>query len=529
MKHAVYDFSVSPYSYDFVQFLMCASDEGAENVVIVPGKREWSKLTVDQELSRLHNLILPLARCWGSYELVSGREQARGLDVVWPPRYSADKPTPGHQLAYAALARDFKPLQASPEAMVWAEQYRGALVVTIRQSAYNPARDSNVNAWLAFGLFALKSGERVIFVADNDAPRNFAMFETLNGLSVDKRIALYDVAKLNLGVNNGPLSLCVYSKRPLLIFKFCVEADRASSADFLTRQGFPPGAQYLWFEKHQHIIWEDDTAENLWAGFEKWKAVQEGRDTWGPMTIPALRLKGASNPQARQQSVEYALSKPFDRLREAPAHGGTMSIVCFGPSLQYTWQDVQRPFMTVSGAHDFMIERGMVPDFHVECDPREHKARFLEHPHREVRYLVASCCHPKMLDQLERQNVKLWHAEDGDAFFEWLKTHDPESLVVGGGSNAGLKALEMAGALGFRKFDVFGMDCSFTPDATHAGVHFGKKQARMRVRCGEREFITSVPMLQGARDFLLLTGIETQLHGDGLLQAMAEQAMKVEA
>jgi len=58
------------------------------------------------------------------------------------------------------------------------------------------------------------------------------------------------------------------------------------------------------------------------------------------------------------------------------------SIVCYGPSLADTWKVIKRPIVTVSGAHDYLVDRGIVPDFHVDCDPRAHKARMLKKPQK---------------------------------------------------------------------------------------------------------------------------------------------------
>ena len=57
-------------------------------------------------------------------------------------------------------------------------------------------------------------------------------------------------------------------------------------------------------------------------------------------------------------------------------HKRPASIVCYGPSLIDTWEDIKLEkeagnfIVTVSGAHDFLIERGIIPDVHIECDPR---------------------------------------------------------------------------------------------------------------------------------------------------------------
>src|SRR5437762_9644704 len=59
-----------------------------------------------------------------------------------------------------------------------------------------------------------------------------------------------------------------------------------------------------------------------------------------------------------------------------------IAIVCSGPSLKDSWEEI-KPFqivLTCSGAHDFLIERGIIPTYHMETDPRQHKAIFTKNP-----------------------------------------------------------------------------------------------------------------------------------------------------
>jgi hypothetical protein len=53
----------------------------------------------------------------------------------------------------------------------------------------------------------------------------------------------------------------------------------------------------------------------------------------------------------------------------------------------------------------------------------------------------------------------------------------------GGGSSVGMRAMNVSAALGFRRFDIHGMDCSFTNNR-HAGAHTGKDQVKIMVKLG---------------------------------------------
>src|SRR5688572_2533433 len=97
----------------------------------------------------------------------------------------------------------------------------------------------------------------------------------------------------------------------------------------------------------------------------------------------------------RHRYMLTCLSKKLPRLIQHPARDGPISLVGYGPSLKDTWQDIKPPILTMSGAHDFLIDKGVIPDFHCDVDPRPHKVEMLT-PHKDVIYLMGSVCNPLM-------------------------------------------------------------------------------------------------------------------------------------
>src|SRR5688572_11382637 len=113
----------------------------------------------------------------------------------------------------------------------------------------------------------------------------------------------------------------------------------------------------------------------------------------------------------RDCQIELAIKRPIGRLQPQPRREEPIAVVGFGPSLQETWEKVRDfPFVvSCSGAHRFLIDRGIIPNWHVEVDPRAHKITLMGAPHPSVEYLVASTCAPAYFDHLADSNVKLWH------------------------------------------------------------------------------------------------------------------------
>lgn len=214
-----------------------------------------------------------------------------------------------------------------------------------------------------------------------------------------------------------------------------------------------------------------------------------------------------------------------DELQDGP-----IAVVCSGPSLKDTWQELKdyKVILTCSGAHDFVLERGIVPQFHMETDPRAHKAVFTRNPREGITYLIASNCHPDVFENLKGMDVRLWHVVGSDELYKIPRGH----WMITGGCNVGLRALVMARLMGYVDVHVFGMDCS--SDAKqyfHANFHPNEPKAKghRKVLVGGREFFTSDIFLECARQFFketcLLSDTRVTLHGDGLLQALAVQKM----
>lgn len=58
------------------------------------------------------------------------------------------------------------------------------------------------------------------------------------------------------------------------------------------------------------------------------------------------------------------------RMKRVPiADNRSLTIACYGPSLQDTYKDMKHPIMSMSGATHWLYERGIVPDYHVDMDP----------------------------------------------------------------------------------------------------------------------------------------------------------------
>jgi hypothetical protein len=236
-------------------------------------------------------------------------------------------------------------------------------------------------------------------------------------------------------------------------------------------------------------------------------------------------MPAALGEEVRQAQMGMAVARKLPKLWPVPIGEDSLTLACYGPSLLDTWRDIKRPIMSMSGSHNFLIERGIVPDYHVDMDPRSHKLSHILKPHKDVQYLMATVCHPFTWAVLKGYNVKTWHVVSGKNTREWLEKYDPRTVLVAGGSTIGLASIHVGGLLGYRHFEIHGMDGCWRGKRRHAGMHYGHEHKPMPHTVNGRTFWTSkimmnanVELLNVVRNFPFFA----VLHGDGLQQEMVE-------
>lgn len=261
--------------------------------------------------------------------------------------------------------------------------------------------------------------------------------------------------------------------------------------------------------------------------------------------LPQIKSIGVMANEDRNANTAKNVTKTSKRIPDEPLpeHAGTAIIVCYGPSLRDTWGDITKQsryadIVSVSGAHDFLQTCGIIPNFHVECDPRPHKAGMLRLPHRNTKYLMASCCDPALIDSLAGYDLRLWHLFNGDESFAIREIESEKTCaMIPGGGSVGLRCLPLFWFLGYRKFIIHGMDCSFEAGAHHAGPHTGKVQQEINVNPSVRlpdgtevrsnRWFKTSPVLVSYANHLIndlrkgrFPGTSIEILGNGLLKEM---------
>lgn len=242
------------------------------------------------------------------------------------------------------------------------------------------------------------------------------------------------------------------------------------------------------------------------------------------------------------RAIQVANERGWPRLEQQTVADSfaRLSIACYGPSLLETWQDLQHPILSMSGATKFLADHGVIADYHVDMDPRLATAQHIAPAVDGVHYILASVCHPDVWEIVKHQRVTLWHTysgvdSEGLDTYGFVAKHDrPGALVLRGGSTIGLTALHLGGVLGYRHFEIFGMDGNYSGDPSspatirHAGVHHGNKQKRPKTWNAEgRTYHTNEIMANAVAETInTITRfpIFCVFHGDGLTQALVREA-----
>jgi hypothetical protein len=238
-----------------------------------------------------------------------------------------------------------------------------------------------------------------------------------------------------------------------------------------------------------------------------------------------------SGVEQRKQQIESNLKLGLPEAVNIASHRSQMVIVGGGPSLKNQLPQIRHrkakkaEVWATNGTHDYLISKGIVPDYMAMLDSREESARFVQKPHNRVTYFIASQCHPSVFEALKGHRVFIWHNHEPELQEAILKNStSPEILMIPGGSTIGLRLMCLGAALGYRAIHHYGMDSSYEEASHHAyqqSLNDGEEIKRIEYR--GKYFICSEWMLTQAEDYenqieaLEKAGVRVFAHGTGLI------------
>lgn len=403
-----------------------------------------------------------------------------------------------------------------------------------------------------YGTGAWRKGEHVLELVMHEEYKTVLDYGCGKGsLKLDignaVEIAEYDPAIEGLDAEPAPADLvCCFDVlehvEPERLTKTLIDLRRVTRCELFVTIALNPSSQTLADGRNAHLIqqspewWREQFSPNDWR-IVLWDV--HDNEIWARLKplyeLGDIKAKMAVSYAARHENVLRNIPRVADRLTQLhlvkhDENDRKAVIICFGPSLLSTWMaaglsrfEEKTDIFTVSAAHKFMIERGVIPKAHIDCDPRPHKITQMGVAHPDVEYWLASCIHPDYIDHVAGgKRTALWHAYNGEDSCAVLDLEPGQRMIVGGGS-VGLRSMSLLYHLGYRKLEIHGMDCSFVEKGKQwAGEHHGKIKDEIEVTLGGRTFLTAPALVCYYRYFSkqasYMIDADIKLHGDGLLQ-----------
>lgn len=221
------------------------------------------------------------------------------------------------------------------------------------------------------------------------------------------------------------------------------------------------------------------------------------------------------------------LGLPELELREP--HDGRVVVVARAPSVLGYLEQIRAAqqagatIFAVNDAHNWLVENGIIPDGFVVFEVVSYDALRAIRPHPDVTYYIASHCHPENFRLFEGFRRVVWHSNNDwpGCDDEIAKFQNP--MQVCGGSTTMMRTLHIDLVLGFRAFELYGVDSSFEGDQSH-----GIGPSRVDVECtviasgnnGFRQFKTRPYLARQAHEFTRWCAafpVAMKVYGEGLL------------
>jgi hypothetical protein len=288
-------------TFDFLWFLVGADLRRrrlglrALHVVIVPGPHHGVReeqtdyeAVVDPAARRwrIHHILLPACSflpCPYSVTLAASRGEAAQLQStasrrLYPPGYESLLPISHHPNDCLVPARaeqaEIGVLRADSEGLRSVDNWLAAhgcgttrlITITLRGYSYMRKRNSSLGEWVRFAAKLDPARFFVVFVPDTEQTLGGPLPE-LSGFcvcpeaawNIGLRMALYERAYLNLGVNGGPMGLCWLNDRTRYItFRMITNSVPQTTADYSRSLGFEIGASLPFANAFQKWLWEED-------------------------------------------------------------------------------------------------------------------------------------------------------------------------------------------------------------------------------------------------------------------------------
>lgn len=264
-----------------------------------------------------------------------------------------------------------------------------------------------------------------------------------------------------------------------------------------------------------------------------------------------------------QTNMRAAIATQLPTLCELPTNEQRAAIVGGGPSTQdclwdlWSQQAAGHYIVAINGAGAYLHSKGITPDALIILDAREHNAKYLDGIPNTVLLYLASQVHPAVFAKATERGfrVVVWHAAHailspktdgnpiGGAVAEYVPylpdgiTEPGKPAMIGGGTTAGMLSISLMCVRGHRHLDLYGFDSSYRGKDGHPypqAENDGDEPVEIIV--GGQRYLSPQWMSTQAAQFPAIASSVwerfhaiIEVHGDGLLPAMAAEMVRMQA
>jgi hypothetical protein len=263
-------------------------------------------------------------------------------------------------------------------------------------------------------------------------------------------------------------------------------------------------------------------------------------------SLEEVEYDGVVNTELEQvkENIRENVKGNWQMVHPHPMQSTEVMLICGGPSLNdYTDEIIEQrangmPMITTNGTYNWAIANGMTPSMQLIIDGREFNKRFVTPVVDDCKYMIASQCHPSVLEGLPEDRTYLWHVSGRDEEIEKILDEAYEIwFPVPGGSTVTLRGLCLLRMLGFHKIHMYGFDSCYRDGEHHAyeQAENNYKNYKIPVGCGgTKTFLCDGWMYSQAKEFIQMVGligdeIQLDIKGDGLIAHIVETGAKLAA
>ena len=226
--------------------------------------------------------------------------------------------------------------------------------------------------------------------------------------------------------------------------------------------------------------------------------------------------------------ITSALVRDLPLIGQHYEHDGVAVLVGSGPSVEGQVESIKaqralgRPIVALKDAHDWLQDHGIVPDYAAAIDPQDNQWKCFQKKHPDIKYFIASQCHPSLFDHLSDMQVFLWHLYIAKG--QSIPPHG--TALIAGGTTTGLRTISLLYSMGYRQFELYGYDSCLKDGVLRRS---GWQPTSLNEQINEivvdgKMFYCNPAMTSQANEFqnlyIVMPDIEIASHGDGLITSI---------